>query len=189
MLSLAHRSVLSARLGALLARFPGTADVTRTLSSALFVLGSVLFLPALGEDAYVVGVWAYLLGSLGFLSASLLDDWRAGSVGLFSAGSALFVLGSIACLPAVLAISPYPCLALFVVGCLLFLAGLGRLTWRSLCPSAGSALFIAGCGLFLPQLGQYTAGAGLFIVGSVLFLIDALIATAGPILSGATSRA
>lgn len=169
---------------AIYARCPGIADVTRLLSSLLFVLGSILFLPTMGEEACLTGAWYYLLGSLGFLSASLLDDWRAGVVGPQSIGSGLFVLGSLASAPAAVALSPYPSLGLFVAGCVLFLADAGRLTWRTLCLSVGCTLFIAGCGLFLPQLGQYTAGAGLFIAGSACFLLDALAATARPILWG-----
>ncbi|MFT5682969.1 MAG: hypothetical protein ACI8RZ_003893 [Myxococcota bacterium] len=169
-------------LAALYSRFPGIADVLRTVSSAAFVLGSILFLPTMGEDGYLAGVWGYLIGSLGFLSASLVDDWRAGSVGAQSVGSGLFVLGSIASAPAAVALSPYPALGLFVAGCVLFLGGAGRPTSQNLCASTGCALFIAGCSLFLPQLGEHTAGAGLFIAGSVCFLLDALAAVSHPIL-------
>ncbi len=172
---------------AIYARCPGIADVTRALSSVLFVLGSVLFLPTMGGDAYLAGVWGYLIGSLGFLSAALLDDWRAGGMGRQSIGSALFVLGSLASAPAAVALSPYPSLGLFAAGCLLLLADAGRPTWRTLFPSLGCTLFIAGCSLFLPQLGEYAAGAGLFIAGSACFLLEALAATARPILWGATA--
>jgi len=168
---------------ALYARCPGIAEVSRVLSSVLFVVGSVLFLPAMSEGASLVGVWLYLLGSLGFLSAALLDEWRAGGVGRQSLSCGLFVFGSLASAPtAVTLLSPYPALGLFIAGCLGLLARLGRLTWHTLCPSVGCTLFIAGCGL-LP-LGQDTAGVGLFIAGSACFLLDALSAAARPVLWG-----
>jgi hypothetical protein len=169
------------RFAAIYARCPGIADV----SLVLFVVGSVLFLPALGEGAYLAGVWLYLLGSLGFLSASLLEEWRASGVGQQSFSCGLFVLGSLASAPAaVTTLSSYPALGLFIAGCVGLLARLKQLTWCTLCPALGCTLFIAGCGLFLPPLGQYTAGAGLFIAASACFLLDALSAAARPILWG-----
>lgn len=165
-----------------------TAPALRTLGSTLFVLGSILFLPAMGEQAYLIGAVSYLLGSVGFLAASLREDWRAGFVGLSTLGSVLFVVGSIACLPAFVAANPYLCLVLFVLGCAAVLAGIGWPTRANRGSALGSAVFIAGCGLALPEVGLYTAAAGLFIVGSLGFLLDGVLEAGAPLLWGAPSR-
>ena len=169
-------------------------------ASVLFTLGSVLLIPALGETAYLSGVWLYLIGSVSLSAAALLDGWQSDGdhTQLFTAAGALFILGSIACLPTVVAVNPYLGPALFALGCLASIAGTGRpalhairaLGRGQLLPevysTSGCGVFILGSGLALPEVGLYTTAAVLFIVGSLLFLVDTLSGSSSPSLAVAS---
>lgn len=178
-----HHFVNRPRLLALVRRPSERADrdwesvsaIVYLVGGAMFIWGSVLFLPGLSAKANE-GAWIFIVGSVLYLFVTghdaievvryrrqlttpptlwdRLETWSAGT----------YLLGTV----------------LFLVGSVLFLAAVDRIDLGSLCFIIGSALFVAGATVDVLRIGRapdrrllqlMNLTAITFVTGSVLFLV------------------
>lgn len=155
-------------------RWESVNAILYVIGGAVFILGSVLFFPALERYADL-GAWTFFGGSLLYLvvtmhdMAEVLRKWRDSACGVRSVMLELTAAGSY-----------LTGTILFTVGSVFFLSTVGWYAAGAWCFVLGSLLFVLGAGVNVLQIGTIQSRITLqlmnltavtFVVGSVLFTV------------------
>lgn len=147
------------------------------IGGVVFIIGSVLFFPALERYADV-GAWTFFFGSLLYLIVTGHDLMEVRQHWLGTSDHDLWTV-----LEAASAVSYLTGTLLFTAGSIFFLSTIGWTTIAAWCFVIGSLLFVAGAGVNVLQVITARSAITLqlmnltavsFVVGSVLFTVASI---------------